>query len=193
MKSGRPVAAHRTRSCRGGSLDQGEPVGGGWAEGGLLRTVVDSDEVSDGEVVDGARRGGCRSRTSGRRAAGGHGQACGTLGWAGGGWSAPVDDELTGEEAAAEETRSSGAAAGRLSSNWALDDEDNTATLQASSNDGSGGRLVVLFGEQRRRAESRGESEQSGSVGMEEAKRKSSTRPHACFIDERGDGRRRAR
>jgi hypothetical protein len=193
MKSGLPAVAHQTRSCRGGSLDQGEPVGSGWAEGGSLRTVVDSGEVSDGEVVDVVRRGACRSRTSGRRAAGGHGQACGTLGWAGGGWSALVDDELTGEEAAAEETRASGAAAGRLSSNWALDDEDDTATLQASSNDGSGGQLVVLFGEWRQRAESRGKSEQSGSVGMEEAKRKSSTRPHACFIDERGDGRRRAR
>jgi hypothetical protein len=192
MKSGRPAVAHQTRSCRRGSLDQGEPVGGGWAEGGSPRTVVDSGEVSDGEVVDGVRRGGCQSRTSGRRAAGGHGQACGTLGWAGGGWSAPVDDELTGEEAAAVETRALRAAASRLSSNWVLDDEDDTATLQASSNDGSGGRLVVLLGEWRRRAKSRGESEQSGSVGMEEAKRKSSTQPHACFIDERSDGRQRA-
>jgi hypothetical protein len=32
--SGRPAVTHRRRWCQGGSLDQGEPVGGGRVEGG---------------------------------------------------------------------------------------------------------------------------------------------------------------
>jgi hypothetical protein len=32
--SGLPVVTHLIRWCRGGSLDQGEPVGGGRVEGG---------------------------------------------------------------------------------------------------------------------------------------------------------------
>jgi hypothetical protein len=47
----------------------------------------------------GVRSDGCRSRHSGRRATGDDGEACGTLGWARGGWSTLVDDELAGEEA----------------------------------------------------------------------------------------------
>jgi hypothetical protein len=41
---------------------------------------------------------------------------------------------------------------------------------------------VVLTSKQRRRVESRGESEHSGGVGAEEAKKESSTRPCTGFI-----------
>jgi hypothetical protein len=51
VKSSRPAAAHRTRSCRGGSLDQGELVGGGWAEGGSLWRAGDG-EGADNDVDD---------------------------------------------------------------------------------------------------------------------------------------------
>jgi hypothetical protein len=34
IDSGRPAATHRRRWCRGGSLDQGEPMGGGRVEEG---------------------------------------------------------------------------------------------------------------------------------------------------------------
>jgi hypothetical protein len=62
------------------------------------------------------RTGGCRSRTSSRRAAGNEEGACGTLGWAGGGRSTPVDNELTGEEAVTGETHAPGVAADGSSS-----------------------------------------------------------------------------
>jgi hypothetical protein len=93
------------------------------------------------------RTRGCQSGTSVLSAAGHEGGALSTLGWAKGGQSTPVDDELIGEEAAAGETRASGATAGGSSSNWALDDEGDTAVLQAISNGRRGGRVVVLAGE----------------------------------------------
>jgi hypothetical protein len=48
MKSYRLAGARRTRSCQGGSLDQGESVGGGWQEGGSPRRAVDGSEVCGG-------------------------------------------------------------------------------------------------------------------------------------------------
>jgi hypothetical protein len=84
--------------------------------------------------------------------------ARGPLGWAGGGWSVPPDNELAGEVAAVGETRAPGAAAGGSGSNWALDGEGDTAVLWVSSNGRRGGRLVVLADEQRwwQRAEAGG-------------------------------------
>jgi hypothetical protein len=52
VKSGRPAAAHQTRSCQGGSLDQGDLVGGSWAEGGSLWRAGDG-EGADNDVDDG--------------------------------------------------------------------------------------------------------------------------------------------
>jgi hypothetical protein len=49
--------ARWTRSCQGGSLDQGELDGGGWVEGGSPRRAVDGGEVNGGEVIDGGADG----------------------------------------------------------------------------------------------------------------------------------------
>jgi hypothetical protein len=53
---GQPAVTHRRRWCRGGTLDQAEPVGGGRVEGGSPRRAgdgkgVDSD-VDDGDSSD---------------------------------------------------------------------------------------------------------------------------------------------
>jgi hypothetical protein len=52
VKFDRSAVAHRTRHCRGGSLDQGEPVGGSWAEGGSPLRAGDG-EGAGGDVDDG--------------------------------------------------------------------------------------------------------------------------------------------
>jgi hypothetical protein len=40
-KSGLPMLARGARRCQGGSLVHGEPMGGGWAQGGSSRRAVD--------------------------------------------------------------------------------------------------------------------------------------------------------
>jgi hypothetical protein len=72
---------------------------------------------------------GHQSWTPGRGGPVDYGGACNTLGWAGGGWSMSVDDELTGEEVVAEGTRAPSTVADSSSSNQVLDDEDDTTVL----------------------------------------------------------------
>jgi hypothetical protein len=49
---GQPTVTHRRRWCRGGTLDQAEPVGGGRVEGGSPRRAGDGKGV-DNDVDDG--------------------------------------------------------------------------------------------------------------------------------------------
>jgi hypothetical protein len=65
VKSDRTAVARWTRSCRGGSLDQEQPVGGSWAEGVSSRRAINGGVVDDGEVVDGGADERLRERNFG--------------------------------------------------------------------------------------------------------------------------------
>jgi hypothetical protein len=91
--------------------------------------VGDDELQGGGEDVYGGADKQLLARFFGRRGTTRVGEACGTLGWDGGGRSTSVDDELTGEAMTAEETRALGVAAGSSSSNLVLDDEDDMMVL----------------------------------------------------------------
>jgi hypothetical protein len=139
------------------------------------------------------RTGGCRSRTSSRRAAGNEEGACGTLGWAGGGRSTPVDNELTGEEAVTGETHAPGVAADGSSSK-VLPHIQRKMTVQFTDSNGNreGQRrpMMVSRGGQLRAEQERAEW-RHGRGGREWEELESAS--CGLFIGARGGGRLRAR
>jgi hypothetical protein len=76
-------------------------MGGGWDDIGSLAWLVDGKAVgSDRWLSTMARTSGCRGRTWGREAPEINKEACGAVGWLGGGRSTVVDSSpLTKEEA----------------------------------------------------------------------------------------------
>jgi hypothetical protein len=96
IDSGQPVTAHRARVARVVVGVERNPI---WGVGGTC--AHERRRATVRFMVAGTL--GRRRDSSGRGETLGDGEAHGTVGWAGGGQSASVDDELIGEEAATEE------------------------------------------------------------------------------------------